>query len=37
MPDIEKELKNFAKNPFNLNEPLTVDLLIRFLVFDENG
>ncbi|CAD8181609.1 unnamed protein product [Paramecium octaurelia] len=36
-PDIIKELGHFAKNPFNPSEPLTVDLLINFLIFDEQN
>jgi len=28
---------NFAKNPFNPNEPLKMDLLLSFTLFDENG
>jgi hypothetical protein len=35
-PDLAKELNHFAKNPFNPVEPLTVDLLINFAIFDEN-
>jgi hypothetical protein len=33
-PDIQAEIIHFAKNPFNPSEPLTVDLLISFVLFD---
>lgn len=36
-PDLIKELGHFAKNPFNPTEPLTVDLLINFVIFDDQN
>lgn len=36
-PDLIKELAHFAKNPFNPTEPLTVDLLINFAIFDDHN
>ena len=36
-PDVLKELKHFAKNPFKPTEPLTVDTLISFLHYDSKG
>lgn len=36
-PDIQKELAHFCKNPFNPTIPLTVEGLLDFLLFDENG
>ena len=36
-PDIQKELFHFSKNPFNHNLPLTLDALLDFILFDENG
>ena len=36
-PQIVKELAHFSKNPFNNSLPLTVDSLLDFIVFDENG
>lgn len=35
-PDIVKELKHFAKNPFNPTEPLTVDTLINFVIYKDD-
>lgn len=32
-----KELKYFAKNPFNPNESLSVDVLIQFIKYNEFG
>lgn len=37
IPNIQKELESFAKNPFNLKEPLTLDLLLTFINYDESG
>lgn len=34
---IAKELAHFAKDPFNVQEPLTVDSLIQFVIFDGDG
>lgn len=36
-PDIERELAHFARNPFVPGEPLTVDLLIEFVLFDRDS
>ena len=36
-PNIQKELAYFNRNPFNLNLLLTVDSLLDFIIFDENG
>lgn len=33
---MRKELGHFAKNPFNPTEPLSVDTLVQFVLFDEN-
>lgn len=35
IPNIKKELDNFAKNPFNPKEPLQINLLIDFINYDE--
>ena len=35
VPQIEKELKHFAVNPFNPSQKLTVDLFIDFIIFDK--
>ena len=35
IPQIEKELKHFAVNPFNPSQKLTVDLFIDFIIFDK--
>ncbi|KAL4474591.1 hypothetical protein ABPG73_016094 [Tetrahymena malaccensis] len=37
IPDFNKELKVFAKNPMNPSEALKVDTLISFVIFDESG
>jgi len=34
---MRKELEHFAKNPFNPTEPLTVDTLINFVLFNKVG
>jgi hypothetical protein len=34
IPNIEKELKHFAVNPFNPSQKLTLDLFIEFIIFD---
>ena len=34
---MKKELSYFAKNPFNLNEPLKIETLIEFINIDDNG
>jgi len=34
IPDIQKELKHFAVNPFNPSQKLTLDLFIDFIIFD---
>ncbi len=31
-----KELSYFSKDPFNKNEPLQIDTLLNFILFDEN-
>jgi hypothetical protein len=36
IPQIEKELKHFAVNPFNPSQKLTLDLFIDFIIFDKN-
>eukprot|EP00462_Mataza_sp_D1_P019112 CAMPEP_0175137714 /NCGR_PEP_ID=MMETSP0087-20121206/9959_1 /TAXON_ID=136419 /ORGANISM="Unknown Unknown, Strain D1" /LENGTH=874 /DNA_ID=CAMNT_0016420561 /DNA_START=311 /DNA_END=2935 /DNA_ORIENTATION=- len=36
-PDLEKELSKFCKNPFNPSTNLSVDTLIQFSVFDDEG
>lgn len=36
IPQIEKELKHFAVNPFNPTQKLTLDLFIEFIIFDKN-
>jgi len=36
IPDIAKELAYFAKNPMNPNDPLTIDKLLNFAIFDQN-
>lgn len=35
IPFIKKELKYFAKNPFNLDQKLSTDLFIDFFIFDK--
>lgn len=35
--DLRKELDSFAVNPFKPTEKLTIDTLIQFIRFDENG
>jgi hypothetical protein len=35
IPDIEKELRHFAVNPFNPSQKLTLDLFIDFIIFDK--
>jgi hypothetical protein len=35
IPDIIKELKHFAVNPFNPTQKLTLDLFIDFIIFDK--
>ena len=37
IPDFEKELAHFAKNPFNPQQVLSIELFIEFLVFDSRG
>lgn len=37
IPSIKKELEYFAKNPFNQTQPLTADLLIEFILFDDEN
>ena len=34
-PDIKKELKHFAVNPFQPTEPLSIDMFIEFILFDD--
>lgn len=36
-PDMRRELDHFARNPFNPSEPLTVDTLINFVLFNKQG
>lgn len=36
-PNFAKEMKFFAKNPFNSEQPLSIDLLISFVLFDESN
>ena len=35
IPQIDKELKHFAVNPFNPTQKLSVDLFIEFIIFDK--
>ena len=37
IPDIQKELKHFAVNPFEPDQPLRLDMFIDFIIFDEKG
>lgn len=34
-PDFKKELGFFSRNPLNPNERLTIDMLLQFVIFDE--
>jgi len=36
-PDLQKELGNFAKNPFNPSEPLSVETLVKFINYDDHN
>ena len=37
IPDILKELKHFAVNPFQPSEPLCMDMFIDFILLDDKG
>lgn len=37
IPDMKKELKYFAVNPFQQDQPLTCDLFIDFLIYDSKN
>jgi hypothetical protein len=36
IPNIVAELASFGKNPFKPTEPLEVDTLLKFTLYDEN-
>jgi hypothetical protein len=37
IPDMPKELKHFAVNPFEPDQPLEVDMFIDFVLFNDKG
>lgn len=37
IPDIAKEIEHFSRNPFNQTQTMTIDLLLEFILFDENN
>ena len=37
IPDMPKELKHFAVNPFEPDQPLKLEMFIDFIIFDEKG